>query len=450
MTSHKAKCRANVAFTQCYKEFGQKVQHDKNLEQSENYDKLFKKPKFTLVQKSEDEKFIDALTRVEGNRGLTQDHETIGHYLAKSHKLDLKKSLKSYYTESTQEAIEHTDTHKYSRLSNASYTYHANGDVHGELMDERYNYIDDLKDFKLDDKLSTKDDIVLHNPFTKETVVSYRGTVTTSDWVTNAKIAFTKNAGQNTNRFKNAENVLHKTMVKYGKENLKLVGHSQGGGISSHLGQKFDVESHSYNPAVSFKQILDNHKGKFKHNHAPHHIYRTDLDGVSINSHAPSIKKNFKINHINTVPKVDKNPLHVHGLGENFAPEVKQSLGDKMVKVTRNTKMTSITKGAQGLMAAAGIATTAYDTTMDITKDMKSGKSVAMKTKDVGVDVVKNVGELAVDSVAFDAAIVTAGVSVVATYYIDKVAQDVSESIKSFGEQKDYSEGYDCYGYGCK
>ena len=448
MTPNKVKCRANVAFSQCYKDFEQKVRHDRNLEHSESYDKLFKKAR--LIPKTDDEKFIDALIKIEDKRDSKQDHETIGHYLAKSHKLDLKKSLKSFFTESTQETIEHTDTHKYSRLANASYTHHANGNVHGELIDERYNYIDDLKDFELDKKLSTKDDVVLHNPFTKETVVSYRGTVTTSDWVTNAKIAFTKNAAQNSTRFENAEKVLHKTMVKYGKENLKLTGHSQGGGISSHLGQTFDVESHNYNPAISLKQVLDNHKGKYKHNHAPHHIYRTDLDGVSINSHAPSIKKNFKINHINTVAKADKNPLHVHGLGENFAPEVKESLGDKMVKVTRNTKITSVTKGAQSLMAIAGIATTAYDTTMDIENDLKSGKSSTMRAKDVGVSTTKNVGELFVDSVAVEGAIATAGISVVATYYVDKVAEDLSESIKSFGEPKtDYSKGYDCYGAGC-
>ena len=38
--------------------------------------------------------------------------------------------------------------------------------VHEGLMNEDYNYIEDLKDFKMDTELSTIDNVVLHNAVT--------------------------------------------------------------------------------------------------------------------------------------------------------------------------------------------------------------------------------------------------------------------------------------------
>lgn len=399
-----------------------------------------------------------------------QAHKKIGNYLAEQYTNDLndfikdelkgaikKTALKSHLLNpfnSTRTTTEHVSSHKFSRLANASYTYHSTkGDksvVHSELMKERYNYVEDLKYFEVDKNLSSLDDIVLHNKLTKETVVSYRGTATIPDWATNAEIAFTPNSAQESKRFVNAERVLHKAMAKYGTKNLKLTGHSQGGGISTHLGQKYDIESHSFNPAVSFKQIIDNHKGKYNHNNAQHHIYRTDLDGVSMNSHAPSIKRNFKIHTLDTVPELDENPLHIHGLGENFAPEVVEKLENDTVKVIRNTKLTSLSKGASGLLAVVGVAATTYDTTMDVKQDLQSENSVGVKIADTTVDVVKNIEEFTADTMAFDFAIPTAGVSVIVGHYYNNVVNDVADIVKSSFETKpDYSKGYDCYGSGC-
>jgi len=395
---------------------------------------------------------------------LNKHHESIGQFIAKKHKFNMKqtiaKHLKGAYTDKTQEVIEDIASHKYSRLANASYTYHATkgkaNDVHEELKSGRYSYIDDLKDFKVDKELSTLDDVVLHNKITGETIVSYRGTAVAQDWVTNAKIAFTPNAGQSSKRYANAEQVLFKVMVKYGKEKLKVLGHSQGGGVSSYLGQKFDVESHSFNPAVSLRQVYQNYVGKHKLNNAPHHIYRTDFDGVSIYTHANAIKDNFKIKTLDTVPNMDKNPLHVHGLGDNFAPKVIEELDGDMVKVVRNTKLTSISKGASGLLAAAGVAVTAYETGIDIKDDVSTSKGTGQKAKDVAVDVAKNAGEFAMDMAEFDVAIATAGFSLVATHSgieelpdPNRVATHIAEAFKDYTSPKpDYST-YTCYGYDC-
>lgn len=390
---------------------------------------------------------------------LDRHHETIGQFLAKKHHFDLKKSLmkhvKGAHINKTQEVVEHVaSSHKYSRLANASYTYHSTkgkiNAVHDELKNTRYNYVKDLKDFEVDKQLSSLDDVVLHNKITKETVVSYRGTAVAQDWGTNARIAFSPNAGQSSKRYTKAEEVLNKVMVKYGKQNLKVVGHSQGGGVSSHLGQKHNIESHNFNPAVSIRQIHQNHVGKYKHNHRPQHIYRTDLDGVSMNTHAPSIQKNFKVQTLDTVPNADKNPIHVHGLGDNFAPQVVEELDGDMVKVVRNTKLTSLSKGASGMAAIVGVAATAYTTGMDIKDDASTNKSTGQKVKDVGVDLAKNAGEFVGDTMAFDAAVATGGMSVVASYYANNVAEDLADTLKSFTTPKaDYSKGYTCYGYDC-
>ena len=70
--------------------------------------------------------------------------------------------------------------HKYSRLANSSYDYfNSRGKidaVHEGLQNPKYNYIDDLKNFTVDEELSTIDNLVLHNAKTGEMTVSYRGT----------------------------------------------------------------------------------------------------------------------------------------------------------------------------------------------------------------------------------------------------------------------------------
>ena len=73
------------------------------------------------------------------------------------------------------------------------------------------------------------------------------------------------------NAFSNTENVIS----KYGKDNLKVVGHSQGGYVSSSVAQTLDLEGHHYNPAISVRQINQNKKGMFFKNTAEQNIYKT-------------------------------------------------------------------------------------------------------------------------------------------------------------------------------
>ena len=84
---------------------------------------------------------------------------------------------------------------------------------HEGLQNSKYDYIDDLKDFKVDEELSTIDNLVLHNAKTGEVTVSYRGTTDNplrtksflKDWKINGEIAGGKT---NTVRVKQGQNSL--------------------------------------------------------------------------------------------------------------------------------------------------------------------------------------------------------------------------------------------------
>ena len=66
---------------------------------------------------------------------------------------------------------------------------------------------------------------------------------------------FNPKSAENTRRMKNAFSNTENVLSKYGKDNLKVVGHSQGGYVSSSVAQKLDLEGHHYNPAISVRQI---------------------------------------------------------------------------------------------------------------------------------------------------------------------------------------------------
>ena len=133
------------------------------------------------------------------------------------------------------------DQHKYDRLANASYDNFNGKSIHDNLRKSQYDYIGDLKDFEMDDELSTKDDLVLHNAKTGEAVISYRGTTDdpvgkpknfVKDWLVNGQI---DGGSTHLSRSKTAEKQANRVIQKHGKQNLSVTGHSQGGGISYHV-----------------------------------------------------------------------------------------------------------------------------------------------------------------------------------------------------------------------
>jgi len=214
----------------------------------------------------------------------------------------------AFNTNEIETKFESAYMHKYGHLMESSYIHYNQGReaVDEYLLHPDKDYIPELKEFLVDENLSTKDDLVLHNPNTGETVISFRGTQTkeaAKDWFTNAKIAMGIDGGQNTSRYNNARIVTESAISKYGIDNVITTGHSQGGGVSSVMGQEYDIESVSYDPAISARQIIDNARGKFSGNTSKQTIFRPKGDIVSINSYANSIMKNFDVQHVNNTTK---------------------------------------------------------------------------------------------------------------------------------------------------
>jgi hypothetical protein len=88
-----------------------------------------------------------------------------------------------------------------------------------------------------DDSLSGRRSQVYHNPTTKDTIISHRGTEgTASDWLNN--LAYATGLYKSTNRYKHASDAQKKVEKKYGQKNVNTLGHSQGSAIADLVGKE--------------------------------------------------------------------------------------------------------------------------------------------------------------------------------------------------------------------
>jgi hypothetical protein len=356
--------------------------------------------------------------------GDTEDGHDVPH---PSQESDLKKDIHHNFSQvsnlaSMLEGVESTTEsvaqHKYSRLAQSSYDYFnskGNADlVNKNLKNPKYSHINDLNGFELDKELSTLDDAVLHNKLTGETVISFRGTTSNiketkaflKDWEVNSKIMFNPKSAENTRRMKNAFSNTENVISKYGKDNLKVVGHSQGGYVSSSVAQKLDLEGHHYNPAISVRQINQNKKGVFFKNTVEQNIYKTHTDFASPLAYDRHIQKNFNVKTVNYNPEItERSPfVSTHSL-EQFTPAVEEELGKGMVRCERNTLVSSF---KNSLGPAVNVGAQAYSAGKDFQQDIKEGGGVAVETAKIGLDAAKNAEEYVVDNAIMDVGIAVA------------------------------------------
>ena len=356
--------------------------------------------------------------------GDTEDEHDVPHPAQES---DLKKDIHHNFSQvsnlaSMLEGVESTtksvSQHKYSRLAQSSYDYFnskGNADlVNKNLKNPKYSRINDLNGFELDQDLSTLDDAVLHNKLTGETVISFRDTTSNiketkaflKDWEVNSKIMFNPKSAENTRRMKNAFSNTENVISKYGKDNVKVVGHSQGGYVSSSVAQKMDLEGHHYNPAISVRQINQNKKGMFFKNTAEQNIYKTHTDFASPLAYDRHIQKNFNVKTVNYNPEItERSPfVSTHSL-EQFTPAVEEELGKGMVRCERNTLVSSF---KNSLGPAVNVGAQAYSAGKDFQQDIKEGGGVAVETAKIGLDAAKNAEEYVVDNMIMDAGIAAA------------------------------------------
>jgi len=323
--------------------------------------------------------------------------------------------------EGTRKVEESIQMHKYSRLANASYDYfNSKGDarkVHDGLRKSRYGYIDDLKGFEVDEELSTLDNLVLHNPITGETHISFRGTTDDvkrtreflNDWRVNSKIAFNPKSAANTKRIRDATSQTEKVIEKYGKDSLTVSGHSQGGFVSSTISEEFDIAGHHFNPAISARQVRNTVATRTEQN-----IYKTELDFASPLAFSKRIRGNYNVNIVSITEEVENTAIvGAHSI-EQFAPEIESVASTGLVTVERNTMLSSVKKSA-GSVIALGI--TAYDTAKEMKQDRATGDEIQKAAKQT-ITVAEQTEEFVADNAIMDVGLALApetyGLSIVA------------------------------------
>jgi hypothetical protein len=213
-----------------------------------------------------------------------EHHNEIGKWLTSN----IKKGSKHLVNE-TKVVEESLDQHKYARLANASYDYfNSKGKisvVHEGLQSSERNYIKGLNQFKVDEELSTIDNLVLHNGKSGETHISYRGTTDRTasrggqffkDWKINGEIV---GGSTHSQRVKQVDSQIERVISKYGKKELTPSAHSQGGHVSYEMGMKHDLRGYHYNPTINHTQVLK--ASKYAGNESKQIVFKTATDFAS-------------------------------------------------------------------------------------------------------------------------------------------------------------------------
>ena len=162
---------------------------------------------------------------------------------------------------------------KFALLAQASYLESNQKDVDRFIKNNKALY-----GFKLDTELSSQKNSVFFNPNTGETVLSFKGTNPKNAEDLWDDLAIAGGFETHTSRFKGADKLYNTVEQKYGKDRLKIVGHSLGGSAAMFVGEKHDVETHSYNPGISYRSAFQMHMN----NKNASFVYTTRGDPVSI------------------------------------------------------------------------------------------------------------------------------------------------------------------------
>jgi len=225
-------------------------------------------------------------------------------------------------------SFETIDQHKFARLAMAAYHRENQEYVQSDL----FNPMIELEGFVLDRELSTQEHSVFRNDTTKETVIAYRGTTTLSDVKTDGHIAMGRE--KHTARYKRSEAVFEKARDKY-DGSIAVSGHSLGGGISLHVAEKYDVEGHHYNPAISATQVFS--KDHYD-NKTTQRIYHTEIDPVSVGAHVIGDHQPRR-----TVNKIDNDPdHHAHALENFFNNRATRTDDNQNFKVRKENLKTTV------------------------------------------------------------------------------------------------------------
>lgn len=114
--------------------------------------------------------------------------------------------------------------------------------------------------FRVDEMLTSDENLVLYNPATREVVISFRGTVPTAkDLATDLSIGLGMHTSSQ--RYRQSVELTRIVQKKYGGMGynpVEVAGHSLGGGIAAFVAnQDGSITAHVYNGAISLRELFD-------------------------------------------------------------------------------------------------------------------------------------------------------------------------------------------------
>lgn len=243
------------------------------------------------------------------------------------------------------------NTRKKALMVKASADYETLSDK--ELTD---NFLSDNDiNFNIDPELSTKESLVLiNNENPNDIKISYRGSKmdNVGDWVSNGKIlSGQESQGFIENRFEESANQIKAVKAKYGVLPNELLGTSRGGTLAITNGNKFGIDTNTFNPFIGKNLLSDTETS------ATHTVFRTTEDLASIGLGFKTNLANYIINSIRPL-KDSVNPAQSHYL-KNFyerKPRADNNNPDLLENKLRKVQEISKKHGeAQSLSDAASL-----------------------------------------------------------------------------------------------
>ena len=227
---------------------------------------------------------------------------------------------------------------KKALMVKASTIFHDNGQdadsVNDFLKDNDIN-------FSVDEELSTPEGLVIYENDNPDNVkIAYRGSKMNNigDWTSNAKILVGQEETNylNDDRFNETYDQINKVKAKYNTTPSEFVGTSRGANMAITAGDKFGVDTTTFNAFLGKNLVRSNESSAF------HTLWRTTDDMPSLGLGFKNNTNNYDINSIKPLSKYTT-PKGIHTL-DNFI-DTDSSRSGNLEKLEANMMMKTMKHG---------------------------------------------------------------------------------------------------------